>query len=314
MKARKNPNRVAIIGCQDFSAANLYSLLMNGVVAELVLIGKTCKKLIEEVSDLLEDVPLTRPARVFQGDFKDAAQAEIIVIASGANGNSDESSLEMLKKNAAIVREIAGKLKKNGFDGVILMTTAPVEILAQIVLEETGLPANKIIGSGKLPDKEKFRRSLDNEADFENKTEQTPSAVWCAARTGNTPLVDFCQPNCPEFGKMLEADRRKPIATITQRENFSLFAAGSCVTRICEAILSDERVILPVAAMTNGQYGISGVFMNLPSIIGRDGVEEIIRLKVSKAEKRDLTDSSEILKRTFKTLEENTKFSSAKII
>jgi L-lactate dehydrogenase len=307
MKARKNPNRVAIIGCQDFSAANLYSLLMNGVVAELVLVEKTCENLIEEVSDLLEAVPLTRPARVFQGDFKDAAQAEIIVIASGANGNSDESSLEMLEKNVAIVREIAGKLKENGFDGVILITTAPVEILAQIVLEETDLPANKIIGSGKLPDKEKFRRILDKEADFENETKQTPSAVWCAARTGNSPLVDFCQPNCPEFGKMLEADKQKPTA-ITHGENSFLFAAGSCVTRICEAILSDEHVILPVAAMTNGQYGISGVFMNLPSIIGRDGVEEIIRLKVSETEKADLTDLSEILKRTFKSLEENKKF------
>ncbi len=307
MKSRKNSNRVAIIGCQNFSAVNLYSLLMNGVVAELVLIGETCEKLVEEVSDLLEALPLTRPARVFQGDFKDAASAKIIVIASGANKTRDESSLELLKKNAAIIRKIAGKLKENSFDGVILITTDPVDILAQIVLKETGLPSNKIVGSGKLLDKKKFRKILDKESDFENEAEQMPSAVWCAARTGGAPLVDFCQPNCPEFGKMLEADRQKPTA-ITHRENSFSFAAGSCVTRICEAILDDERVILPVAVMTNGHYGISGVFMNLPSVIGRDGVEEIIQLKVSEAEKADLTASSEVLKGTYQTLEENGKF------
>ncbi len=310
MKSRKIPNRVAIIGCKDFSAENLYSLLMNGIVNELVLVEDNCENLLEEISYLQNSIPLAEPARVFKGTCKDAARAKIAVIAAGRNRNTGESSIEWLTANVEIVREIVGKLKKNHFDGVFLIVANPVDILAQVVLEESGSAANKVIGSGKILDKEKFRKILNEEPDFKDDIEQEEIATWCAARMGNSPLIDYCQPNCPEFGKMIEADKRKPTI-ITRQKDSSLFAAGSCVTRICESILRDERTILPVSTMTDGQYRISGVFMNLPCIIRRDGIEDVIQLKISESEKGDLLASGDILKRTYKLLEEKRKSTSA---
>ncbi len=314
MKSRKSIGRVAIIGCNNFSAANLYSLLMNGTVAELVLIDEECEKLLGEISHLQKTIPLNFPVRVFQGEFEDAKEAKIAVIASGTNGNPSESPLDSLGKNVEIVGAIAGKLKENNFNGVILVTTNPVDILANIALEKSGLPANKVIGSGKTLDKELFQKILENESKFiQSKSENAEIATWCAAITAAATFIDHCQPNCSEFEKMLDADKKKPVQ-ITHRKDFSLFAVGSCVARICEAILRDERTILPILAMTSGQYGISGVYMNLPCIIRREGVEDVINLKINQEEKAELIESSVIVKRTFSKLKKTKKFIPAKII
>ncbi len=300
MKSREKSNCVAIIGCQQFSAENLYSFLMNAAVGEIVLIGES-ETLLEKISDFRENIPIDNKARIFQGDLADAARAEIVVIATGTNPEKGESPLQLLSRNAEIIGEIAENLTKNNFNGVVLITTNPVDILAQVFLEKSGLPANKIIGSGKTLNIEKLDKTFDTEAEIE----QSLIATWCAARTAVTPLIDFCQPNCSEFGKMLEADKQKPVI-IEPLKKPALFTVGTCVARICEAILRDERTILPVSAMTFGQYGISGVFMNLPCIIRRDGVEDIIQLKISEAEKNDLIASSEFLRKTYKNLEEKT--------
>ena len=302
-------NRVAIIGCDNVGTTNAYSLLMSGAVEELVLIDKDNEKLFGELSVLLRSIPLSKPARVWAGDYEDAADADIAIIAAGVSAASG-NNLDLLGRNVSIIRKTIQKLKAVNFKGIILMTTNPVDILAQVALEESGFPAKKVIGSGTVLNTERLQAIFGSEIGFESRSYQTcltaedenlEVATWCAARFGSMPLVDFCDPNCPGFPAMLERVRRFEPEDILHK-GFTPVAVGSCVSRICEAILRDERAILPVSAMTDGEYGIEDIYLSLPCVVGRRGVEQIVELPLSSAEEKDLHETADLLKKTFREL------------
>jgi L-lactate dehydrogenase len=326
MKARGNKkappakqNRVAIIGCGHVGATSAYSLLMGGIVEELILLDKDGAKLLGEVMDLRHAVPLAHPARVHQGRYKDAAKAEIVVIAAGVSTKPGETRLDLLNRNVGVVREIIGKLMRHQFDGIILLITNPVDILAQVAQAESGLPEKRVIGSGTVLDTARLRAMLSEKLKIEGRSihayvigehGESEVATWCAARIGGAPLVDFCTPDCPDFDKMLEAVRNS-APEIVRCKGYTSFAVGACVNRICEAILRDERTILPVSTMTGGQYGISGVYLSLPCVVGREGIERIVELPLSDGEKRGLLDSAAILKKTYEALKKGENYRAA---
>lgn len=313
---KSNPahlNRVVIIGCGHVGSTSAYSLLLNGTVEEIVLVDKDGDKLLGEVMDLQHAVPLARPVRIWAGDYRDAATAGIVVIAAGVGTVPGELRLDLLGRNAAVIREIVQNLMNVGFDGIILMTTNPVDILAQIAQAESGLPFEKVIGSGTVLDTARLRVSLGEKLGVEARSVHayivgehgnSEVATWCAARVGGQPLVDFCDPNCPDFPQMLESVRQA-APEIVKRKGYTSFAVASCVNRICEAILRDERTILPVSVMTAGQYGIEDVYLSLPCVIGRSGVEKIVELPLDNEERKGLIASADLLKRTLENLKKD---------
>jgi L-lactate dehydrogenase len=315
-------NRVAVIGCRDIGATNVYSLLMGGFIEELILVDRAAGKLLNELAKLRRGVPLAHRVSVRKGNFKDAAQADIVVIAAAVSKKPSESESDLLCRNTAVVREIAAKLKRFDFGGIILVITNPVNILAQVALDASGLPANRIIGSGsglsalqpqRLPAIPAERPKFKNRSvrlPVVAKPETAMSSSWCAALTGSAPLVDFCTPDCPDFPKMLEAIHRFEPENAGSKES-TPFAVGTCVNRICEAVLLDEQEILPVTAMTGGQYGVSGVYLNLPCVVGRRGVERIVELPLGADEKRALLDTAVISYKTYKSLKKDYKYSIA---
>ena len=299
-------NRIAIIGCGHVGATSAYSLLINGTVEETVLLDRDGEKLLGEVMDLQHAVPLASPVRIWAGDYKDAATADIVIIAAGVGSKPGETRLDLLGRNAVVIREIVQKLMRVNFDGIVLMTTNPVDVLAQIAQEESGLPPARVIGSGTVLDTARLRFLLGEELGVEARSVHayivgehgnSEVATWSAARVGGAPLVDFCQPNCPDFPKMLERVRQA-APEIVRRKGFTSFAIASCVNRISQAILRDERTILPVSTMTGGQYGIDGVYLSLPCVVGRDGVEKIVELPLDDKERKGLQASADLLKRT----------------
>lgn len=264
--------------------------------------------------DLQHAVPLARPVRIWAGDYRDAATAQIVVIAAGAGTVPGESRLDLLGRNAVVIREIIGELKGVDFGGIILMTTNPVDILAQIAQEESGLPAGKVIGSGTVLDTARLRVLLGEEMGVEARSVHayivgehgnSEVATWCAARVGGAPLVDFCQPACPDFPQMLESVRRA-APEIVRRKGYTSFAVAACVNRICEAILRNKRAILPVSVKTGGQYGIEEVYLSLPAVVGREGVEKIVELPLDEEERKGLIASAELLKNTLAELKSET--------
>lgn len=303
-------NRIAIIGCGHVGATSAYAISMHGTVEELVILDEDGEKLRGEVMDLQHAVPLSSPVRIWAGDYADAAAADIVVIAAGAGSKSGETRLDLLDRNSIVIRQIVQELKRFNFDGIILMTTNPVDVLAQIAQEESGLPPAKVIGSGTVLDTARLRFLLGEELGVEagsvhayviGEHGDSETATWFAARVGGAPLADFCLPHRLDYPKILESVRRA-APEIVRRKGYTSFAVASCVNRICAAILRDERTILPVSTMTKGQYGIDGVYLSLPCVVGRGGVEKIVELPLDDAELKGLRASADLLKKTFDEL------------
>lgn len=305
------PNRVAVIGCGNVGATSAYALITNGVARELVLIDKDERRTEGEAMDLQHAVPLARPVRVWAGDYQDAARAQIVVIAAGVSSHPGETRLDLLSRNVVVVRDCVQKLMAEGFDGIILMTTNPVDVLAQVAQEESGLPPKRVISSGTVLDSARLRSLLGSALGIEARSVHayiigehgdSEVAAWSAATVAGVPLREYCAAfDEISFDEIL-ARVRHAAPEIIRCKGYTSFAIASCVSRICEAILRDECSVLPVSTMTTGQYRIEGVYLSLPCIVGRAGVERVIELPLNEEERSGLQRSAEILACTFETV------------
>lgn len=303
--------RVAIIGCGHVGSTSAYALLLGGAAREIVLVDANPDFAAGEAMDLQHAVPLGRPVRLWAGDYRDAGRARVVVIAAGVGGRPDESRLDLLGRNVVVVRDCVRRLMTEGFDGIILMTTNPVDVLARVAHDESGLSATRVIGSGTVLDTARLRAMLGAALGIEGRSihayiigehGDSEIAAWSAARVAGVPLLDYCaEEACPDFEGILNRVRRA-APEIIARKGYTSFAIASCVGRICEAILRDERTVLPVSTKMAGQYGIEDVYLSLPCVVGRGGVERVIELPLSDAERDGLRASAELLRKTFESI------------
>jgi L-lactate dehydrogenase len=300
-------NRVCIIGCGNVGMASAFALLQSELIRELVLIDRNADKAEGEVMDLQQAiaVTMTSPVKVVAGDYKDATNSSIVVVTAGvASEDPEVSRLELLDENIKIVREIVGKLKAENFDGILIVTTNPVDILAQAAQTESGLPARQVISTGTIIDTARLRVMLAEELSVEPRAVDayvigehgdSEIAVWSSARVAGLPLAKFPGARkLPHYEEMLKRVRQAAPEIVKRKGNTS-YAIGMCVRRICEAILRNERSVLPVSTLLQGEYEIEGVYLGTPCIIGKNGVEQVIELELNKKEKAGLKRSAGVL-------------------
>ena len=306
MTSQTPRDSIAIIGCGHVGSTSAYALMLRGVARELILLDINRGVAEAEAMDLQHAVPMTRPVRIRAGDYRDAAKASIVIIAAGVGGEPGESRLALLERNVKVVRECMAALSAEGFMGIVLMTTNPVDVLAQVAYEESGFPAARVIGSGTLLDSARLRAMLSEELGVEARSvhayvvgEHGDSEVvaWSSASVAGVPLHEYAQKGqLTDPGAMLQRVR-EAAPDIIRSKGFTSFAIASCVTRICEAILRDEHTVLPVSTLLTGQYGISGVYLSVPCVIGRIGIERVIDIPLDAAEQAGLHASAGVLQR-----------------
>ncbi len=303
-------NRVCIIGCGNVGMASAYALVQSELIRELVLIDQNVDKAEGEAMDLRDAVavPMGSPVKITVGSYKDAAQSSIVIITAGvATGDPDESRLALLDKNVGIIRDCLRKLKAEGFNGILVMTTNPVDVLAQVAQEESGLPVGQVISTGTVIDTARLRGMLAEELGVEPRAVDTyiigehgdsEIAVWSAARVAGLPLAKFPGArDLPHRDEMLRRVR-EAAPEIVKRKGHTAFAIGMCVRRICEAVLRNERTALAVSTLLQGEYGIAGVYLGTPCIVGLRGVERVIELELNEEERKGLHASATVLRET----------------
>ncbi|HKQ53775.1 MAG TPA: L-lactate dehydrogenase [Pyrinomonadaceae bacterium] len=303
--------RVSIIGAGHVGAASAYALLLSGAAREILIVDADAGRAEGEAMDLCHAVSLSRPVEVRAGSFAEAARSQIVVIAAGVGGRPGETRLDLLGRNVTVVRDCVRALKAEGFAGVILMTTNPVDILAQVAQEESGLPPARVMGSGTVLDTARLRAMLAAELRVEARSihayivgehGDSEIAAWSAAHVAGVPLGDYCAAHgYTDFERLLGRVRRA-APDIIERKGYTSHAIASCVLRICEAVLNDERTVLPVSTLMRGQYGIEGIYLSLPCVVGRDGVAGVVELPLDEDERRSLRASAEILRRSYESL------------
>ena len=304
-----NSRKVAVIGCGFVGSSSAFALMQSGLFSEMVLIDADTKRAEGEAMDISHGISFARPMQIYAGNYDDITDAAIIVITAGANQKPDETRLDLIKKNAAIMKSIVGEIKKRDFGGILLIVSNPVDILTLIALKESGYPSNRVIGSGTVLDTGRFKYLLGEHLDVDSRSVHafiigehgdSERAAWSNARIGGLKVNDFCELrghfNHEQSMKKIFENVRNSAYEIIERKHATYYGIAMAVKRICEAIVRNEKSILPVSSLMTGEYGLNDVVLSIPAVVDETGVQKVIPIELNDEELTKLKDSANILK------------------
>lgn len=304
-----NSRKVAVIGCGFVGSSSALALMQSGLFSEMVLIDADTKRAEGEAMDISHGISFARPMQIYAGNYDDITDAAIIVITAGANQKPDETRLDLIKKNAAIMKSIVGEIKKRDFGGILLIVSNPVDILTLIALKESGYPSNRVIGSGTVLDTGRFKYLLGEHLDVDSRSVHafiigehgdSELAAWSNARIGGLKVNDFCELrghfNHEQSMKKIFENVRNSAYEIIERKHATYYGIAMAVKRICEAIVRNEKSILPVSSLMTGEYGLNDVVLSIPAVVDETGVQKVIPIELNDEELTKLKDSANILK------------------
>ena len=304
-----NSRKVAVIGCGFVGSSSAFALMQSGLFSEMVLIDADTKRAEGEAMDISHGISFARPMQIYAGNYDDITDAAIIVITAGANQKPDETRLDLIKKNAAIMKSIVGEIKKRDFGGILLIVSNPVDILTLIALKESGYPSNRVIGSGTVLDTGRFKYLLGEHLDVDSRSVHafiigehgdSELAASSNARIGGLTVNDFCELrghfNHEQSMKKIFENVRNSAYEIIERKHATYYGIAMAVKRICEAIVRNEKSILPVSSLMTGEYGLNDVVLSIPAVVDETGVQKVIPIELNDEELTKLKDSANILK------------------
>ncbi len=308
-KQDQRGNKVVIIGAGLVGSTFAYSLMINGVVSEIAIIDVNQERLAGEVMDLNHGISFVRPVQVKAGDYTDCADADIIVIAAGANQKPGETRIDLLNRNVAIFQQIIDQIKAVGTEAILLIATNPVDIMTYVTLQLSGFPSFRVIGSGTVLDSSRFRYLISKhcQVDVSNvhayiigEHGDTEVPVWSLANIAGLRIDTYCpicQKQCNDFPKEAIFNEVKNSAyTIIKGKGATYYAIGLALVEIVESILRNEYSVLAVSSLFKGEYGIENVCLSIPSVVSRRGVEKKVILDLAPAELAGLQKSAQTLK------------------
>ena len=304
--------KVVLVGTGAVGTAYAYSLVNQGFVTELVLVDANAEKAEGEAMDLIHGMAFASTnMKVSAGTYDDCKDARIVVITAGANQKPGETRLQLVERNTAIMRSIVQSIKASGFDGIIVVASNPVDVLSYVAWKESGLPASRVIGSGTTLDSARFRVLLGEylEVDPRNvhalivgEHGDSELPVFSQASIGAESLENMLarrnNPNDKENLDRIFNEARNAAYEIISRKGVTNFGIGMCLARITKAILDNEYSILPVSCLLNGEYGQEDIYMSVPAIVTRDGIKEVIELKLNEEEQALFSKSADVLRKT----------------
>src|SRR3954453_21463364 len=311
-----HPTRIAVVGTGAVGSTFAFALLLSGLASEIVLSDANERRAEGEAMDLMHAVPFARTARVWAGPGEECRGAAVTVIAAGAGQNPGETRLDLVQKNAAIFRDLVPRIASANPDGIILVATNPVDVLAYLTYRISGLPAERVIGSGTILDTARFRMLLAERygvdprsvhAHVAGEHGDSEVAVWSSANIAGMPLVDFARAS----GTTLDDEERREIVDATrdaayqiiERKGATYYAVAAGLVRIVEAILRDQHTVLSVSSLIADYYGIDDVYLSLPAVVGLRGIERTLRLGLSAEEASGLRRSAGLLRETIAAIE-----------
>ena len=308
-------NKVAIIGIGNVGATLAYALTLSGLATEIVLIDRNTYKAEGEAMDLMHAVPLVRPTKIYAGSYEDIKGSAITVVTAGTAQKPGETRLDLAQRNTDIFKQIIPEIVKYNPDGLILIATNPVDVLTYVSIKVSGLPAQRVFGSGTILDTARFRYLLSRKFDVDPRSVHayiigehgdSEVAVWSLANIAGMNLTDYCRTNnmgCDENDlEEIFSQTRDAAYHIIERKGATYYAIGTGLERIIEAVLRDQSTVLSVSSLMDDYYGMSDVCFSLPSVIDRGGIERVIKLKLDKEEQQGLETSGQVLKNTIQKL------------
>jgi L-lactate dehydrogenase len=295
---------IAVIGVGAVGATTAYSILMRDIASEIILVDVCPEKCMGEVFDMSDAIPASSTARITLGSIQEAGHADIIIITAGVRRKPGQSRLELIRINQKIVASIVENLMPINPRAVVIVVSNPVDIMTLYVQRLACLPLNQIFGSGTYLDTMRLRcfiadkfgispQSIDAYILGEHGDSQF--VVWSSAQIAGVPLKNFAGMTIEELDRLAQLAKQKGQDIITLKDA-TFYGIAACVADMCESIIFNQKRVFPVSAY----HEKFGVCFSLPSVIGENGIEQILSVPLNEQETVRLLNSAKKLSEAIK--------------
>ena len=311
--------KITILGAGNVGASIAYTLTMDGMASEILLIDINEKKAQGEAADILQGTPFSAPVNIHAGSYEEAVNSDIVVVTVGMARKPGQTRLDLAQANVNIVKEVMPQITKYAPDAVYVVVSNPVDIITYVILKTTNLSENQVIGSGTTLDSARLRARLATHVGLNSKNvhayvfgEHGDTAVipWSLTTIAGVEMDRYCTDTCPQHNQCgkgelreIEEDVRTAGAKVIALKGATYYAVAMSVRRICECIIRDTNSVMTVSAMIHNQYGISDVCLSLLFVVGAQGITRTIIPPLTEEEQKMLHKSANALKNVIAQLE-----------
>ena len=304
-----NDRKVAVIGCGLVGSASAFALLESGLFSEMVLIDADADRAEGEALDISHGMAFASPRTIYAGTYADIADAAVIVVTAGVGQKPGETRIDLVHRNVEVFRGIMGEIRARDCGGILLVVSNPVDILTYAAIRLSGLPEDRVIGSGTVLDTARLKQIIGDRLEVDPRNvharilgEHGDSEIiaWSSAHVAGIPLEDFfnmrAEGSYADFRDEMSDLVRNAAYEIIRRKRATYYGIAMSVKRICGAIARDEKSVLSVSNMLHGEFGIEGVALSTPCIVGRAGIEGRMPPSLNYAEQQSLKESAALLR------------------
>ncbi len=310
MDKQINSGKVVIIGCGFVGAATAFTLMQSRFFTEMVLLDANFDKADGEAKDIAHGIPFAGQMKIYAGNYDDITDASIVIVTAGANQKPDETRLDLVHRNVDIYKKIIPEIAKHNFKGILLIVSNPVDILTYVAVKLSGFSKERVIGSGTVLDTARLKYALSEHLGVDSRSihsfiigehGDSEIAAWSSTNVSGIPLNNFCEMrgyfNHKKTMKQIEENVKNSAYEIISKKHATYYGIAMSVKRVCECIVRNEKSILPISSIMNGEYGIDEIALSMPAIVGIDGIETHVPISLNDEETKSLKHSAETLKK-----------------
>jgi L-lactate dehydrogenase len=297
--------KISMVGSGRVGSTTLFNLLLDGAAQEMVVVDILKDRAEGEALDLLHGTALSHRCKIYSADYDATAGSDIAIITAGIPRQPGETRLDLLKKNVDLMEGVLGQLMKYNREPFIIMVANPVDVLTYQAHRRTGLPPNKIIGTGTLLDTTRFRSLLGERLNVSPDQVQvymlgehgdSMAAVYSSGSVAGVPLDAFPGYSQELIDGVVEATRFGG-AEVIKKKGGTFYSVAPMITELVRAIRLDQKRVIPVSTLQDGgNLGMKDACLSLPTVVGKDGTERALLPRMSDSEQQALLNSYQVLR------------------
>jgi len=308
--------KIAIIGAGNVGSTFAFSLMISGLAREIVLIDKNDLLARGECMDLNHGLSLAHPTKIYAAGFEGCKNADIVVITAGENQKPGQTRIDLVNANVLLFKDIIPAITKYAGNAILLVVTNPVDILTYVTLKLSGLPPNRVIGSGTVLDTARLKYMISEYCTVDpsnihayiiGEHGDTELPVWSNATIAGMDIESYCSTYSKKINAKTDLSEifekvKNAAYQIIKAKGATNYSIALALVKITRSIVRNENSILPVSTLINDYYGISDVCISIPSHVNINGVEQYLKLELSDTEQDQFKHSANTLKNILKTI------------
>lgn len=305
-------SKIILVGDGAVGSSFAYAATLMGIGRELGIIDINEKKAEGDAMDLSDVLSFSSPKEIYKADYSDCKDAEVVVITAGSPQKPGETRLDLVDKNLKIFKDMIGKIRDSGFEGIYLIASNPVDILTYATYKYSGADVARVIGTGTTLDSSRFKKEIANLVGIDPRSVDayilgehgdTEFPVWSHTNIGGLPLYEWVSKHSDidELALLQTFEKVKNSAyEIIDKKGATFYGIGAALARLVGAIINDENSVYCTSSYLDGEYGQKDIYLGVPTVIGKKGVKWVIDVPLTDTEKERMDESAGTLRKIMK--------------